>query len=98
MITACGTKENPLNKELDFHDVSAKNGVNRMTSEMRQTEETRKGNEIVVALLNEAINLQQSDHIAASREKLQGSEIVMAISGTAMSTMIVSFAFFSELQ
>ena len=42
-----------------------------MTSEMCQTEETRKGNEIVVALLDEAINLQQSDHIAASRKKLQ---------------------------
>ena len=60
-----------IRKELNFHEVSTKNSVNRITSERFQTEETRKGNEIVVALLDEAINLQQSDHIAASREKLQ---------------------------
>ena len=38
---------------------------------MFYTEETRKGNEIVVARLDEAINLQQSDHVGGAREKLQ---------------------------
>lgn len=71
ILSACGTKANPLNKELNLHEVSAKDGVNRITSEMFHTQETRKANEIVVAELDEAINLQQSDHIAGAREKLQ---------------------------
>ena len=64
-------KEIPLKKEFNSHEIWAKNGVNRITSEMFLTEETQRGNEIVVAELNEVINLQQSDHIADARKKLQ---------------------------
>ena len=65
-------KDFPLNKEINSHQASAKMGVNRLKSEMFHTEETRRGNEIVMELLGEAIKLQQSGHIAGSRDKLQG--------------------------
>ena len=60
-----------MNKEINSHEACAKNGGNRITSEKCHTEETQRGYEIVVQLLDEAINLQQSDHIAGSRDKLQ---------------------------
>ena len=60
-----------MNKKFNFQEVSAKDDVNRITSRMFPTEEKEKVNKIVVPLLDEAINLYQSDHIAAAREKLQ---------------------------
>ena len=60
-----------MRKELNSREVCAKIGVNRIKPETLHTEETQRGNQIVVTWLNEAINLQQSDHVADAREKLQ---------------------------
>ena len=60
-----------MNIELNSHDVSAKSSTDRITSEMFHIEDTRNPNKVVVAWLDQAINLQQSDHVAGAREKLQ---------------------------
>jgi len=57
--------------ELNSHEVSAKSSTNRITSEMFHIEDIRTPNKAVVAWLEETINLQQSGHVAAAREKLQ---------------------------
>ena len=60
-----------MNKEISLEEVSAKNGINRIMPEMFDTENTQRMLENVVAQLDQAINLQQSDHIAGARKKLQ---------------------------
>ena len=61
-----------MNRAINLHKVSARNGVNRIPSEKCHKEEIRRANKAVVARLDKAINLQQSDHIAGARKELQG--------------------------
>ena len=72
ILTACGTREIPLDEEISSHEFSAANGINRIKSAICHTKENRRVNETVMTQLDKAINLQQSDHIADARKKLQG--------------------------